>query len=429
MPHAHRRLWRVLALAVAATLTLAACGSGDDETGSGDDTATTAAGGGGNIVKIGVIAPLSGDLSALGLGIRNGVDLAIKEANEAGKIDGWTIELAAEDDTAKPDVGATVAAKLSSDKAVAGVVGTLNSSVAEQVQPVLDKAGVVMVSPANTNPTLTQGADPAKPARPYNSYFRVSTTDAVQGPFAADYASKTLKATNVVIIHDNKTYGAGLQAEFVKRFKANGGKVLGTETVNPGDKDFAAVLSKVKRLNPELIYYGGEYPEASLLSSQAKQQNIDAPLMGGDGIYSGQYIATAKEAAIGDLSTSVGAPVDQLESAKNFVEAYTAAGYEDTYDAYGAYAYDAANVIIDALVKVLPGKDAIDAATLAAIVEGVKATSLEGATGAITFDEFGDTTTKVLTVYKVTAAKDCPEVEGAAAKDPCWKPEETGSFE
>jgi branched-chain amino acid transport system substrate-binding protein len=393
------RFWRFPVLLVIAAILFAACGSDADEGSNGTDESSESADN--NIVKIGVIAPLSGSLSALGQGIKNSVDLAIKQANEDKKVPGWTIELAAEDDTAKADIGAQVATKLASDSAVAGVVGTLNSSVATQVQPILDRENIVMVSPANTAVDLTRGTDAANPKRQFESYFRVSTTDDVQGPFAANYATKDLNAKNVVTIHDKKAYGQGLVAAFTKQFTENGGKVLAAETINPGDQDFSAVLTKIKPLNADLIYYGGEYPEASLLSNQAKSQGIRAPLMGGDGIYDGTYIENAKDAAEGDLCTSVGAPTDDLESAADFVEAYEDAGYPDAYAAYGAYAYDAANVIIEALAEVLDGEDELTPELREEIVAAVADTDMEGVTGDVTFDEFGDTTTKVLTVYRV----------------------------
>ncbi len=156
---------------VAASLALTGCGSRTEPAANGS------ADGGMKVAKIGVIAPLSGDLSALGLGIRNSVDLAIRQANESKTIPGWTLELAAEDDEAKPDVGKNAATKLASDDEVVGVVGTLNSSVAQSVIPVLDSANIVQVSPANTNPALTQGANSSTP-RP----ARTPTTSAPAPP-------------------------------------------------------------------------------------------------------------------------------------------------------------------------------------------------------------------------------------------------------
>lgn len=406
--HMNARFWRIPALLLITAMLSVACGTGQKETNGGGGGPT------GRVVKIGVIAPLSGSLSALGVGIRNSVDLAVKQANAANKIPGWRIEMDAQDDTAKADIGAQVASKLASDPSVAGVVGTLNSSVALQVQPILQRAGIVMVSPANTGVELTQGTDPNNKKRPFANYFRVCTTDAVQGPFGAEYATKDLGARSIATVHDKKTYGQGLVSEFENQATRNGARVVAEETVNPGDKDFSAVLSKIKPLNPDLIYYGGEYPEASLLSSQAEQQGIRAPLMGGDGIYDNTYIQTAKQGAEGDLATSVGAPTEQLASARNFVDAYNRGGYRDPFSAYGAYAFDDANVIIESMAKVLAGKTMIDDQVRRSIIDQVQDTSLDGVTGKIAFDQFGDTTTKVLTVYKV---------EGGA-----WKPVKTGEF-
>ncbi len=409
MPRGRTSSGRLGIAILAATVILSACGSNKSETQKGAD-----GNGSGKIVKIGIVAPLSGALTALGVGIRNGADLAVKQANEAKKIKGWKIVLAPEDDTATPDVGAAAATKLSDDKAVMAVIGTLNSSVAEKVAPILNNQHVVMVSPSNTNPSLTQGTDPNKKARPFEYYFRVATTDAIQGPFAANFAYNTAGKRNVVVIHDKKTYGQGLALQFKTQFEKNGGKVPAVETVEPDDKDFSAVLSRVKRFNPDMIYFGGEYPAASLLTSQADQQGLKVPLMGGDGIFDKTYIDVAKQAGEGDFATSVGAPTEQLPTAKAFVDAYAAARYPDPYSAYGAYAYDAANVIIEGLSKALPDQGKIDDALRAKFRQAVQDGSIDGVTGKVSFDQFGDTTTRILTVYKV---------DGGA-----WKPQKTEEF-
>src|SRR5206468_2824380 len=144
------------------------------------------------------------------------------QANAKNKVPGWKIELAAEDDAAKPDVGAQAASKLSSDQAVVGVVGTYNSSVALQVTPILDRANIVQISPSNTNDTLTKGENKASPVRPHKNYFRTATVDSLQGGFAADYAYKDLAAKTVVIIHDKKAYGQGLADSFKAQFEKDG---------------------------------------------------------------------------------------------------------------------------------------------------------------------------------------------------------------
>jgi branched-chain amino acid transport system substrate-binding protein len=214
-------------LIIVGALALSSCSSKSEGSGGGNKTLT-----------IGVVAPLSGDLSAVGNGIKNGVDLAIKQANAAKTVKGVTLVLDAQDDTAKADVGATVAAKLVAESSVVGVVGPLNSSVAKSVAPVMASANLAIISPSNSGVDLTgRGAlaTGTTQTRPYKSYFRVCATDDIQGPFAADYAVKDLKVKKVAIVHDKKAYGQGLAEAFAKQAKADGATVLKTETINPGD--------------------------------------------------------------------------------------------------------------------------------------------------------------------------------------------------
>ena len=394
-----RSVVRVGASLIVASLALTACGSrsGDDSGGDSGGSTKTA--------KIGVIAPLSGDLSALGLGIQHSVELAVKQANDSNAIPGWKLEVVPKDDEAKPDPGKNAATALAGDKDVIGVVGTLNTSVSQQVQPVLAPKNIVQVSPANTGPGLTQGANwQTDPKRPYPTYFRTCTTDAVQGPFAARYLYETAKITKVATIHDKKAYGQGLVGTFTDEFKKLGGQVVAAQTINPDDSNYQAVISAIKPSAPQAVYYGGEYPQAGPLSQQMKAAGLNVPLMGGDGIYDPKYITLAGKTSDNDLATSVGAPVDALDSAKKFVADYNAQGYKDPYAAYGGYSFDAANAIINALKTSL--KDAKDVESARqATVDAMSKVSFDGVTGKVAFDQYGDTTSKVLTVYKVASGK------------------------
>jgi branched-chain amino acid transport system substrate-binding protein len=366
-------------------------------------------GGGGaakKTVKLGVIAPLTGPLSPLGLGIKNSVDLAVKQANAKGTISGYTVILDAQDDAATPATGANAANKLASDDTLGGVVGTLNSSVAQQVAPVLAKASIAQISPANTNPTLTRGQKFLDaPARVWPTYFRVCTTDAVQGPFAADYATKQAGFKTVVTIHDKKTYGQGLVQEFSKQFTKNGGKVISAETINPGERDFGTVASKTASAKPDFVYYGGEFPEAGPLSAQLRDRGFKGPLFGGDGIFDDNFIKGAGgKKADSDLATSVGAPTDKLDTAKQFVADYKAGGYSEPFSAYGAFSYDAANILIQAFSKSLASGTVKD--NRPKILDALNNTkNYSGVVGTTSFDQYGDTSNKVLTVYKVQSEK------------------------
>ena len=382
-----------------ASMALTGCG----QRAAGPTASGGSAGATEKVAKIALIAPLSGNLSAFGAGMRNSLDLAVKQANEQGAIPGWKLEFVAEDDQASPDAGKNAATKVTGDKDVVGVVGPLNSSVGQAIQPIFQQAGIALVSPANTNPTLTKGADLKNPKRAYSTYFRTCTTDDVQGPFAAKYLLDA-GVTEVATVHDKKAYGQGLVTAFTEAFTAGGGKVVAAETVNPDDKDFNAVITKVKSANPKALYYGGEYPVSGPLSQQMKAAGLTIPLMGGDGMYDPAYIDLAGSSAEGDLVTSVGAPTETLDSAKAFVDAYKAAGYKEPWGAYGMYTYDAGNAIIAALKTSLA--DAKDAsAARKATVEALGKVDFAGASGRVAFDEFGDSKARVLTVYKVTGGK------------------------
>ncbi|MER7744662.1 branched-chain amino acid ABC transporter substrate-binding protein [Streptomyces bacillaris] len=392
----HRSLLILTAVLTTGALTLTACGSRDDSNNSSGDSGTTT-------VVIGLDAPLTGDLSALGLGIKNSADLAVKQANEKKYVEGVTFKLQALDDQAQPSSGQQNASKLVANKDVLGVVGPLNSSVGESMQKVLADAKLAQVSPANTSPSLTQGQkwNEGTKERPFASYFRTSTTDAVQGPFAAQYLFNDAKKKKVFVIDDKKTYGAGLAGTFKAEFEKLGGTIAGTEHIDPETKDFSSVATKVKSSGADVVYYGGEYPAAGPLSKQIKKAGAKIPVVGGDGIYSGEYIKLSGAEGVGDLATSVGAPIDTLPSAKEFVANYEKAGYKEPFEAYGGYSYDAAWSIIEAVKAVADANDGkLPSDARAQVAEAVGKVDFEGVTGKVSFDEFGDTTNKQLTVYE-----------------------------
>ncbi|MEU8570086.1 branched-chain amino acid ABC transporter substrate-binding protein [Streptomyces pathocidini] len=392
----NRSLLIITTVLTTGALTLTACGSRDEgKGGEGNGDKTT--------VVIGVSVPLTGDLSALGQGIKNSVDLAAKTANKNNEVPGIEFKIEPLDDQGQPNSGQQNATKLVANKDVIGVVGPLNSSVAQSMQKIFDNAKLAEVSPANTAPELTQGKDWQTGAkkRQFGSYFRTSTTDAVQGPFAAQYLFNEAKIKKAFVIDDQKTYGAGLAKTFTQEFKKLGGKVVGTDKVEPEERDFNAVVSKVKSSGAEAVYYGGEYPAAGPLSQQLKDSGAKIPLMGGDGMKSDDFIKLNKNSE-GDLGTSVGEPVEVLESAKKFVKDYNAENYADPYETYGGYSYDAGWCIIQAVKKVVQDNDGkLPEDARAQVVEAMNEVNFNGVTGTVAFDEYGDTTNKTMTVYKV----------------------------
>ncbi|MGW0965439.1 branched-chain amino acid ABC transporter substrate-binding protein [Streptomyces sp. NPDC002516] len=387
-------------------LTLTACGSRDN---SGDSKSSKK-----TEIIIGVDAPLTGQNSATGLGIQGGVQIAVDDANKNNTVPGVTFKVQALDDKAIPASGQANATQLVQNDKVLGVVGPLNSGVATQMQQVFDTANLVEISPSNTAPELTQGKNwQTSKTRPFKTYFRTATTDALQGGFAADYAYNTLKKRKVYVVDDKQTYGAGLAKLFKAGFTKAGGKLAGEDHVNTGDTDFSALVTKIKNAKADLVYYGGQYDESEKLTKQLKDGGVKIPLFGGDGMFSDTYIQTAGKTSEGDLATSVGQPVDSLASAADFIKKYKASGLKGDYGTYGGYSYDAATAIIKAIGAVVKDGKIPDGAR-AKIVSEVQKTKFDGIAGPVSFDEYGDTTNKQLTVYQVVGGK--------------WKAVKSGTF-
>ena len=377
----------LVALTVAA-LALAGCGGSGAKTDSNE-----------TVVKIGIGAPLTAGSVAQGLGIQRGVELAVQEANKREDVvaAGLKFDTVPGDDQGDPKAGVTVANTFASDRSLVAVVGHLNSGVTIPASKVYNEAKIAMISPAATNPALTlQGL---------NNVFRVCTIDSVQGPMGADAAVDKFGAKTVVVIDDGTPYGEGLAAEFGKQFEVKGGKVLFSERTSDKDSDFNALVTKTKGANPDMVYYGGTYNAGALLSKQLFEGGYTKPLMGGDGLFDPQYIALATPAAAeGDMVTSVGLPTSELPKGVEFKAAYEAAFPGEEVGAYDAYSYDAANVLIEAILAAAKDKgvdQVIMPAGRDAIIANVAKTDTEGVTGKIAFDKNGDTTNKAITVYRV----------------------------
>ncbi|MFE4533933.1 branched-chain amino acid ABC transporter substrate-binding protein [Streptomyces scopuliridis] len=392
----HRSLLILTTVITTGALTLTACGSRDEGKSTGGSDKIT--------VVIGVDAPLTGSLSALGQGIKNSVDLAAKTANKTNEVPGVEFKIEALDDQAVPASGQANATKLVGNKDVLGVVGPLNSGVAQSMQGVFNSANLLQVSPANTNPSLSQGDNWAKGdlKRPFASYFRTAATDVVQGKFAAQYYYNDAKKRKVFVVDDKQTYGAGLASIFSEEFKRLGGTVVGTDHVTVKETDFSSTADKVKAAGADSVYFGGQYPEGGLLSDQIKKTGAKIPTMGGDGIYDPNFISASGESNDGDFATSIGYPVEKLDTAKKFIADYAAGGYKDPYAAYGGYSYDAGWTIIQAVKAVVAANDGkLPDDARKQVVEATSKVSFDGVTGKVSFDEYGDTTNKQLTVYKV----------------------------
>ncbi len=356
---------------------LAGCGT--------DNTVTSVAVDEDRVARLAVIAPLDAGLTDFGRGIRNSVQLAVTQA----RVPGWRLELVAKNDSSDPAVGAQAARELLSVPNLIGVVGTYNSGVAAQVMPILSPAGIVMISPGNTDPSLTQG-------HPFPTYFRVVATDSVQGPALAAYAYDRLNLRRAAVVSETKSVSQGLANAFAQSFTSKGGTVTIQRTVPDGTSNFTGVMTEVAATNPQFLFFGGEYDVAA----QARQASPVGPLIGGDGIKGQAYVDLAGPVCEGDVASSLGAPTASLPGGPEFLREYNAQNYPEPPSDFGPYAYDAANLLISAFAQ--KGMDR------PAILQAVQGTNTTGVTGPLGFDANGDTLNKVVTIYRVTGGRFIP---------------------
>ncbi len=332
-----------------------------------------------NVIKIASVSPLSGNQAALGDMIKLGAQVAVEEAQARFAAKGWKIELLPQDDQATPDVGVAVAKRLVNDAAVLGIVGHFNSGVAIPASEVYKDYQLAMVSPANTNPKVTE--------RRYGNVSRVCGRDDVQGPVGAEFAVNELKAQKIFIIQDKTAYGQGVAEAFRDKAKALGAKVVGFVGTEERS-NFQSLILQMKVLNPDLVYLGGIYDQAGVLVKQMREKGIKAHFMGPDGFDSAEFAKIAQAAAVGVHYSTVAGPVDQYPAAKAFADKFRQQ-FNKGPESFALYAHDSALVLLAAIESALE-KSGGKLPTRAAVSTAVRGVALTGITGAIAFDAKGD---------------------------------------
>ncbi len=247
-------------------------------------------------VKLGVAGPLTGGSAAFGAQLKNGVEQAVEDINAAGGILGQKVQVFVGDDRADPKEGVSVANKFVGD-GVKFVVGHFNSGVTIPASEVYQENGILEITPAATNPRVTE--------RNMWNIFRTCGRDDQQGAVAGDYILKNFKGKKIAIVHDKTTYGQGLADVTRATINKGGLKEVLYEGVNKDDKDFSALVSKIKASNADLIYWGGLHDTGGLILRQVRAQGVKAPLMGGDGITDDEFAAIAGPGAEGTLMTQL----------------------------------------------------------------------------------------------------------------------------
>ncbi len=336
------KLYKLFAFVLVVAMLLASCGTAATPT--AQPTATTkveptiAAA----PIKIAILAPMSGQVATYGASTKNGAVMAIEEWNAKGGAAGLKIEYVVEDSQCSADPAVNAANKVIDQDKVHYIIGEVCSGASIPVSLIANEKGVVQISPTSTNPSVTVNEDGS--VKPY--IFRACFTDAYQGAVEAKFALETLKAKTAFVIFDQgNDYTVGLAKFFEEAFIAGGGQVVGKETYTKDDTNFSAILTKVAAANPDILLVPDYYPIVNLVGKQAKEMGVTATMLGGDGWDSSDLDI---KAAAGGYFTNHYAPDEPRQIVQDFVKNYKAK-YNATPDALAALAYDATNMLLQAI--------------------------------------------------------------------------------
>jgi branched-chain amino acid transport system substrate-binding protein len=334
-------------------------------------------------VKVGFIGPLTGGVSANGLGGRNSADLAVKLRNEDAGAK-YHYELEVLDDECKPNTGVQAATKLGADREVIAAATHYCSAVAIATVGTYNRFGLPVVVWGAVLPDITYGND-------YKEVHRVNGTMINQNQVAAEFMREQGYET-WVSIHDTTDYGKGHDQYFTESVEGLGGKILGRFGVTADQQDFTAELTQAKSLDPDVIYFGGLTPLGVRIRAQMDKLGVEAQFQGTSGIVSDAFIEGLGPLAEGALAFREGAPTEKLPGGQFFLEKYNAAGYEQPPEAYGAFAFAAMNLILDAIEEVGPDRELVR--DWLNNVQG-----RDSIVGEITFDDHGQNTVALITKY------------------------------
>ena len=334
-------------------------------------------------VKVAFIGPLTGGVSANGIGGRNSAELAVKLRNADPKAK-YEYELTVLDDECKPNTAVQVATKAGADSAIIAAVAHYCSATAIATVDTFNRLELPMIVWGAVLPDITY-------RNKYPEVHRVNGTMINQNEVASKFMTG-LGFKTWVVIHDTTDYGKAHNEYFSKDVKADGGKILGTFGVTADQQDFTAELTQAKALNPEVIYFGGLTPIGIRIRQQMDKLGIKAVLQGTSGIKSDAYIQGLGALAEGSLSFLEGAPIDKLPGGKYFQEQYDKAGYKEPPEAYGAFAFTAMKLVLDKIEAVGP-----DRAKVTAALGDVK--NYDSIIGPVTFDDHGQNTVSLITKY------------------------------
>lgn len=347
------------------------------------------------VIKIASMSPLTGSSSDLGLQIRNATELAIKEQKAAFLKMGFDLQFVAYDDQADPTTGTANARRIAADNSILAMVGTLNSGVVIPSSEVLKDSHVAIVSPANTNPKVTD--------RGLANMNRICARDDSQGPAGADYLVDTVKAKKVYVLNDKTPYGQGLADAAEARMKSKGATISASEGTDE-KSDFSSIITKIKAAKPDAVYFGGLYGQVGPFAKQLREAGVAIPVMGGDGYDSPDLLSLAGAGAKDIYFTTVAPPLTAVPAARLVASRYKSA-YKKDLAGFGIMAYDSANVVLAGVMSAIKA-NANKLPTRTQVETAVRKTNLANGplTGAIDFNSAGDRTSAKMYIIQVKDA-------------------------
>ncbi|MFN8451577.1 MAG: ABC transporter substrate-binding protein [Anaerolineae bacterium] len=347
-------------------------------------------------VVVGLAAGLSGEgIAPLGIDIQRGAELALADRPTVTVGDKtFNVQLDVQDDQCSADGGQAVANRFASDASIVGVVGPMCSSACRAAAPIFDAADYTTISPSCTAPDLTTSG--------YTSFNRSVVSDAFQGAIAAQYIYDVLGVRSIATIHDGSPYGEGLVNVVTQSFEALGGSVVSSDAVQVGDTDFRGLLDDIAQNDPELIYFGGFAAEAARLIQQRADAGLEeVPFMGADGIQGTEVVDLAGEAVAGVYATAA-IPASSA-ALDDFLARYVETYGEEPPAPYHATAYDAVNLILDAVEAVgtvdADGNLVVDRGAVAEYIRTF--TDFNGLTGVLNADGTGETSVSDIGIFQV----------------------------
>jgi branched-chain amino acid transport system substrate-binding protein len=368
-------------------------------------------------ITIGYMLTISGATSSLGLDSVGGIEIAIEQRD--GMLLDHEIELVGEDSLCNAEGGQTAAQNLAANEQILGIIGSSCSSEAAAGLPIISAAGMLMISPSNTAPSLTN-PDTASGGLWQPGYYRTAHNDLFQGAVAAEYAYNELGLRALATIHDGSPYAEGLQAVMAEVFAELGGEVVFQGAVNVGDTDMSAILTEIAAAGADIIYFPIFEPEGDFIAAQS----VDIPgledvtLMSADGMFADTFPEATGEAAIGMYLSG---PYVSGDAYAEFLEAWEEVVGGVPPSGFHAHAYDAANILLNAIEEVAQvGDDGTILVGRQALRDAITGlTDFPGLTGNLSCNETGDCATgEALGIFKITEA----ELEGAWPPAAIWTP-------